>query len=46
MNETARQAAEQRYTDDKRKQKELQQATVRVLDEQVRPSLYSSLTYT
>jgi len=36
MNEAARHAAEQRYTDDKRKQKDLQHATVRVLDEQVR----------
>ncbi len=36
MNEAQRIKAEQRYLDDKRKQKELQTATVKVLDEQVR----------
>lgn len=36
MNETSRLKAEQRYLDDKRKKQELQQATIKVLDQQVR----------
>jgi hypothetical protein len=36
MNEVQRQRAEQRHQQDKRKQAELRQATVAVLDQQVR----------